>query len=915
MKPKFGLGGSLVNASQVAGWDSVQLDLSVMDKEGIYLLTDVLVGDLVLVDASASEGGVTAKYSISSIVSRSGTALKVNASYIAEAGVAAPDLSWCLGAFAVVTRPDAKGVIPILAPGVQGMADKLAFASVSAGMAALAAALDTTTALPTGGAEGDVITRTAGGGLAWQAPAGGAEAPASGIHYYVVLCTGQSNMSGRGGSRDARLDPVNDRLYAFDAAGSYALKITQAVEPMGSSDVAIGAGVSYGPATTFGRHLADSLPAGSRVLLLPCGYGGLASVLWQSGYQMDVECQRVLNAAIAAIVAEGSTWELAAVVWHQGESDSDNTAGPAYAASLASIINRMRTAYPGATSTTPFVVGGLMPEFVASPPAPHSTTGAAAVQAALVALPTAVAYTGYAACPSGYPQDAYHISAAGHRILGKRLFDAYIRAKANALVIDPPGQVTGLAASNVLATSLTLAWSAPSSGGTPNDYLIEFKPTSGSTWTTFADGTSITASVSVTGLSASTAYDFRVRAANTAGTGAYSTTVSATTAAGTVAPGQPTGLTGTAAPTSVALSWVAPSSGNAATDYTVEYKLSSGSTWTTLADGVSVTPTATVTGLTNSTSYDFRVKASNAGGTGVASSVFTISTTAAVTAPNQVTGLTGTAASNSVALAWSAPGNGGSAITDYIVEYKLSSGGTWANFADGVSTGTTATVTGLTASTSYDFRVSAINAIGTGVASSLFTVSTAAAAFGFSDTFNRANGAITGTTETGGKAWNGPYWNVSGNAAVRSGGSVGSYKDILYADAGGTSWAIETKVNTVQNYGTGVVLVKDADNFVVVTVQGELYYCQAGSFAGSVGGGTLLTFAAGDIFKVVVTPTSITLLRNGVQVRQFTSDGKMDGVTQDTLADYFTRYAGATKTGLWSRADNTPAYDYVTVTA
>ena len=79
-----------------------------------------------------------------------------------------------------------------------------------------------------------------------------------------------------------------------------------------------------------------------------------------------------------------------------------------------------------------------------------------------------------------------------------------------------------------------------------------------------------------------------------------------------------------------------------------------------------------------------------------------------------------------------------------------------------------------------------------------------------------------------------------------------------------------------------MVLVKDADNFVVVTVQGELYYCQAGAFAGSIGGGTLLTFAAGDIFKVVVTPTSITLLRNGVQVRQFTSDGKMDGVTQDT---------------------------------
>lgn len=64
-----------------------------------------------------------------------------------------------------------------------------------------------------------------------------------------------------------------------------------------------------------------------------------------------------------------------------------------------------------------------------------------------------------------------------------------------------------------------------------------------------------------------------------------------------------------------------------------------------------------------------------------------------------------------IEIAWSAPFDNYTPITDYIVEYKESSSGTWLLFNDGVSAGLTATVTGLTASTSYDFRVSSTNGI------------------------------------------------------------------------------------------------------------------------------------------------------------------------------------------------------------
>ena len=102
---------------------------------------------------------------------------------------------------------------------------------------------------------------------------------------------------------------------------------------------------------------------------------------------------------------------------------------------------------------------------------------------------------------------------------------------------------------------------------------------------------------------------------------------------------------------------------------------------------------------------------------------FTVSySIAVVTAPDAPTGLSGTPTGSRVALSWTAPvNNGGSAITDYLVEFQSGSNA-WQTFNDGVSTGVSATVTGLTAATSYNFRVSAINSAGTGTASATLTL-------------------------------------------------------------------------------------------------------------------------------------------------------------------------------------------------
>jgi hypothetical protein len=79
------------------------------------------------------------------------------------------------------------------------------------------------------------------------------------------------------------------------------------------------------------------------------------------------------------------------------------------------------------------------------------------------------------------------------------------------------------------------------------------------------------------------------------------------------------------------------------------------------------------------------------------------------------TSLTATGGNAQVSLAWTAPSyNGGSAITDYSVQFSSNSGSTWTTFSRTASTTASQVVTGLTNGTAYVFRVAGINANGTG---------------------------------------------------------------------------------------------------------------------------------------------------------------------------------------------------------
>ena len=93
-------------------------------------------------------------------------------------------------------------------------------------------------------------------------------------------------------------------------------------------------------------------------------------------------------------------------------------------------------------------------------------------------------------------------------------------------------------------------------------------------------------------------------------------------------------------------------------------------------------------------------------------------TIAVRTAPTAPTSVSPTAGALQASLTWAAPSSaGGTPVTGYLVEYKAS-GGSWVTATANTGSATTSyTVTGLSAGTTYTFRVSAINNAGTSAAS------------------------------------------------------------------------------------------------------------------------------------------------------------------------------------------------------
>ena len=315
-----------------------------------------------------------------------------------------------------------------------------------------------------------------------------------------------------------------------------------------------------------------------------------------------------------------------------------------------------------------------------------------------------------------------------------------------------PGAPTGLTATASGTTAIDLSWSAPGStgGSAITGYKIEVSSDGGSSWSDLVANTSnTTTTYAHTGLAAGDTRHYRVSAINTNGTGTASNVASATT--GTSVPGAPTGLTATASgTTAIDLSWSAPGStgGSAITGYKIESSSDGGSSWSDLVANTSNTTTTYAhTGLTAGDTRHYRVSAINTNGTGTASNV--ASATTGTSVPGAPTGLTATASgTTAIDLSWSAPGStGGSAITGYKIESSSDGGSSWSDLVANTSnTTTTYAHTGLTAGATRHYRVSAINANGTGDPSNVANATTGQTTVTFgASSYTAAEGGATAT--------------------------------------------------------------------------------------------------------------------------------------------------------------------------
>ncbi len=383
----------------------------------------------------------------------------------------------------------------------------------------------------------------------------------------------------------------------------------------------------------------------------------------------------------------------------------------------------------------------------------------------------------------------------------------------NVQWIGVPAQPQNLVATALSSSQINLSWTTPSSdgGSAITGYKIYRSTSSGTE--TFLTSIGNVLSYNDTTVTNEQTYYYMVSAVNSVGESAQSNEASAIPLG---PPQPPAGIDAEAVSSSqINVSWFPEyNGGSAITGYKIERLTYGSSTWNTIVSNTGNTSTTySDTGLAHSTTYYYRVSAINSLGTSLPSQTSYARTWNTVS--SSPTNLSATSVSSSqINLSWATPSdNGGLAITGYMIERSTDSGSTWSTIVSNTaSTSTTYSDTGLAHSTTYTYRVSAINAAGTSS-----TSNTASAT-----TFNTVPSPPTGLTASAqvlqiNLSWNTPSDNggtpITGYKIERSTNN-GNTWSILVANTGSTGTAYSDthvlpltkytyRVSAINNVGTG----------------------------------------------------------------------------------------------------------------
>ncbi|CAE7779180.1 TTN [Symbiodinium sp. CCMP2456] len=389
------------------------------------------------------------------------------------------------------------------------------------------------------------------------------------------------------------------------------------------------------------------------------------------------------------------------------------------------------------------------------------------------------------------------------------------------------------------ATTITLEWTAPADNGCPiTGYRVYIDTnldgtSDGEIYPGVGDDTdpldtNLVANVveyQHTGLSSGTLYAFRVRAYNSGGF-VESNWVSIKAAGEPAQMSPPTQDASTGSATSIVLVYSVPSmEGGNAVGFKV-YRNNGGATAmngspdsTCNRDTVPAPQTCTLTGLSSGDTYAVQMLAINDVGEGALS---TVATLFAAAIPAQITNLVNTAGAltPSLSFTWTAPSDNGAFIYNYLGEMRdVAADTTQAWDAGGTSgspqTSTTWTLTGLNlaATKQFQFRVRAVNKMGSGTWSSWSSLTDPPRGYCLNAPNTPANfGRHSGVTAVSGEI--SISWDPLLTDAEAGGDNV---DNIIYEVYAGTSTGSMTKQTTVNDYDT---------NFTLAVSAGTTYYFQ-----------------------------------------------------------------------------------------
>lgn len=233
--------------------------------------------------------------------------------------------------------------------------------------------------------------------------------------------------------------------------------------------------------------------------------------------------------------------------------------------------------------------------------------------------------------------------------------------------------------------------------------------------------------------------------------------------------------------------------------------------------------------------------------------VFSNVITGPATVPGQVTGLTATPGAGRVVLNWTAPGDGGSALSDYLIERAPDiSGvpGTYAPITHGASTSAAYIDTGLAHGNFYWYRVSAINSIGTGAASTAVMSGSGptAGVIRQEDGNEVTQENLTHLVLEGGAQGN---WIGSGSVVQESGFQV--------LQESTSQLLLEGRVRTALNNEQGYFILTEAGDHLILESLAQPVVTQTASAALTTSASPSLTFAtvpkADDL--VIMWPSTI----------------------------------------------------------